>query len=591
MLVKISNCGKGVNRDLLPSELAPGMWSDCTNARFRNGFAEKRKGLKAAYTTPTVIPYFLTTYASTTARFNVQAGIEKVFVDDGTTRTEITRYTEGVAIASITRVGTTATLTTSSAHGRSTGHIVTVYGALPAAYNVTGPITVTSPTVFTYTMLSDPGASAAPVGQYSYNVQSNYTGAVDNRWTGGSFNGILVLNNGVDAPQYWNGDTGTRLRRFPTWPAGQICDALVIFKEYLFALAPTISGVKYPHLILWCAATEPGAMPTAWTAASTNDAGDTPKAAETGGFMVDGKPWGDTLFCHKQDAIFAVQWVGGAFVFNVSKTPADDGALNRGCIANTPKGQVYLSSGDVKIHSGGEAVSIIDGVNRQWLFNVMDSTYASRSFLAVNPQKKEVWVCFPTTGNTSCNRALVWNWVDNTWGDFSLSGITYGTTGLIPAGLVSDIIDSDTDIIDTDVSTIDGNEYSQNEARLILSTTTPQIGLADTGATDFGTAVPFMLEKKGISLDDSDSVKVLSASRPQFKAQAGTALSVYHGSCMTADGEPTYASAASYTVGTSNWANKFATGGRYMAVKITSTDYAPVALRSMDLDFTKQGRF
>jgi hypothetical protein len=521
----------------------------------------------------------------------VQAGLAKVFVDDGTTRTEITRYTEGVAIASITRVGTTATLTTESAHGRSTGHTVTVYGAFPADYNVTGAITVTGATTFTYTMLADPGSSATTVGQYSYNVQSNYTAAIDNRWTGGSFNGILVLNNGVDAPQYWGGDTTLRARRFPGWPAGQTCDALVIFKEYLFALAPTISGVKYPHLILWCTATEPGAMPTEWTATATNDAGDTPKAAETGGFMVDGKPWGDTLFCHKQDAIYAVQWIGGNDVFRVSKTPADDGALTRGCIANTPKGQVYLSSGDVKIHSGGEAVSIIDGILRTWLFNAMDSTYASRSFLAVNPQKKEVWVCFPTSGNSSCNRALVWNWKDNTWGDFSLSGITYGTTGLIPAGLVSGIIDDDTDIIDTDVSTIDGNEYSQNESRLILATTTPLIGLADTGSTDFGSAIPFMLEKRGISLDDSDSVKVLSASRPQFKATAGTEVSVYHGSCMTADGEPTYASPATFTVGTSNWANRFARAGRYMAIKISSSDYPIVSLRSIDLDFKTAGRF
>ncbi len=70
-------------------------------------------------------------------------------------------------IASITRVGTTATLTTTGPHLRYTGESVTVSGALPAQYNGTFVITVTSPTTFTYTMLSDPGSSASPAGSYS----------------------------------------------------------------------------------------------------------------------------------------------------------------------------------------------------------------------------------------------------------------------------------------------------------------------------------------------------------------------------------------------------------------------------------------
>jgi hypothetical protein len=84
---------------------------------------------------------------------------------------------------------------------------------------------------------------------------------------------------------------------------------------------------------------------------------------------------------------------------------------------------------------------------------------------------------------------------------------------------------------------------------------------------------------------------VLSASRPQFKGSAGAVVSVYHGSSMTADGNPTYASAATHTQGVTNWTNRFARAGRYMAWKCISTDYPLLALRSIDLDFTTQGRF
>jgi hypothetical protein len=70
-------------------------------------------------------------------------------------------------ISTITRVGTLATLTTAAPHGLGTGMTVLVAGALPAQYNGSYSITVTSPTTFTYVMASDPGGSAAPVGTYS----------------------------------------------------------------------------------------------------------------------------------------------------------------------------------------------------------------------------------------------------------------------------------------------------------------------------------------------------------------------------------------------------------------------------------------
>lgn len=73
-------------------------------------------------------------------------------------------------ITSLSRVGTTATLTTSAPHGLGTGMQVTVSGASPSQYNGTYVITVTTPSAFTYTMASDPGSSASPVGTYTVAV-------------------------------------------------------------------------------------------------------------------------------------------------------------------------------------------------------------------------------------------------------------------------------------------------------------------------------------------------------------------------------------------------------------------------------------
>ena len=65
-----------------------------------------------------------------------------------------------VSVASITRSGSTATVTTSTAHGLSTGNWAVISGADQAAYNVEAQVTVTSNTVFTYDVAGTPATPA-----------------------------------------------------------------------------------------------------------------------------------------------------------------------------------------------------------------------------------------------------------------------------------------------------------------------------------------------------------------------------------------------------------------------------------------------
>jgi len=101
----------------------------------------------------------------------------------------------GATIASITYATTTATLTTSSVHGLTTGAVVTISGASPSAYNGTYSITVTSTTQFTYTMASNPGSNASPVGSYV----SGYWGAVG---SGAQAQGVVYENGQTISANY-----------------------------------------------------------------------------------------------------------------------------------------------------------------------------------------------------------------------------------------------------------------------------------------------------------------------------------------------------------------------------------------------------
>lgn len=576
-IIPIKDCGsKGVNKDLLPSELELGWWSDCSNFRFANGFAEKFEGLSTSIAA-SVSPYWVNGYSTITDLYTVYAGLTKAYVYAPTTvtTTEITRFSDAIVISSITRVGTTATLTTTTNHGRTTGDTVTVYGALPSQYNVTGTITVTGVTTFTYTMASDPGASASPVGAYSYNVTSNFTGTAYDRITGGVLNGSLILNHPVDGLYYWDGDVTHRFRKFP---ASYIASVGRPFKTFVVQLGKTISGVRYPHRVSWSSSAEPGAIPASFDSTSTNDAGEV-DLAETYGEMVDCLPLGDVNIIYKQDVRYAMQYVGGNDVFRFTKLPGQDGLFGRGCVVDTPLGHVFLTQGlDVKIHQGGEAKSIAVGRIKNWLKTTITSTvgYRKLAFLASYPAKSEVWICFPAQSTVGCDKIAVWNWEADSWGIFDIPSrpLTGAFTGLFRAASAAL-----TDPINSMLLCAPDNS-------------SPAIGILDGtsfGTTYFGTTVTATLERTGLHFDNRNLFKSIHRSQWNIDAiGSGTkTATITHGSAKTADGTVTYSAGATYTVGTTYFVNDRATSGVFGAIKLSTT--SNLAVRSIDLDVTNGG--
>jgi len=95
---------------------------------------------------------------------------------------QLTTSTGVKTISSITRVGTTATLTTTTTHGLATGARVSISGTTPADYSGIYVITVTGTTTFTYVMTSTPSGSATVVGLYKIGITTpintlmNYAG-------------------------------------------------------------------------------------------------------------------------------------------------------------------------------------------------------------------------------------------------------------------------------------------------------------------------------------------------------------------------------------------------------------------------------
>lgn len=101
-------------------------------------------------------------------------------------------------VISITRQGSIATVTTDGVHNLATGQSVTISGADQSDYNGTVSITVTSETVFQYTVTGSPTTPATGTITYeaefaSASVQSLDTGSDTNLSSGATLNFVIEI--------------------------------------------------------------------------------------------------------------------------------------------------------------------------------------------------------------------------------------------------------------------------------------------------------------------------------------------------------------------------------------------------------------
>lgn len=88
----------GVVFDRPPYELPFNAWSAAQNMRFRDGSAEKFLGQSAVFGTPSVPPYRLLNVPTGANLYWIYMGLQKVYVWDGGSHTNITRQTLGVDV-------------------------------------------------------------------------------------------------------------------------------------------------------------------------------------------------------------------------------------------------------------------------------------------------------------------------------------------------------------------------------------------------------------------------------------------------------------------------------------------------------------
>lgn len=418
------------------------------------------------------------------------------------------------------------------------------------------------------------------------------TGTVDDRWTGGVLNGVLIANNGVNIPISWGG-TGLAVN-LVNWPPTTRAAVVRPFKNYVVALDITknvgTTNNRFPHMVKWSHPAVPGALPDSYDETNLTKLAGELDLADDPSLMVDMLPLGDANIIYKESSMWSMVQTGSADEpFRFQRLPGSVGALAKGCIANTDVGHVVLTPGDVIVHNGQGPKSIITGVMRRWIFNQIDSTNRKRAFLTTNPAANEVWVCFPELGKDACTMAAVWNWTTGTWAIRPLNNVTYGAVGQIDYNIISTWA-SNGDTWSDAVTAWNQDDLSPAQSRLLTAHLTPSIRAVDVSATFDGAVFTSRLERIGLSFDKPEQVKLIKAVYPRIDAAKGTQVQIQVGGTNDVEVAPTWSAPVTYTVGSTFKADTFASG-RFISIRYQSLDNQPWRIRSQDMDVQQMGGY
>ncbi len=435
-------------------------------------------------------------------------------------------------------------------------------------------------------------------------VSGDYSATDDNLWNGGLLGGVPVINNGVDDPQSWDPKTtGTKLVDLPNWPASTTAKIIRPFGNFLVALDVTKSGTRFEHMVKWSHPADPGAVPTTWDEAdATKDAGEKSLTDVQAGGILEAWSLADTLMIYKTGSVWSMRHVRGLFIFDFKQVFETIGVLATHCVKVIPrKKQHFVVTGDdIIVHNGIEAESVIDRRMRKYLSNLIDTDNFERSFVVTNVSSNEMWFCFPTTGNTTPDHALIWNYVDGSITERDLPPTTFISLGIVSEA-ESKIWDSAVGTWDAQIGTWDDSKFSKQAFDLLMADpSATKLHLVDRGNDFNGASIPAHLERTGLAIvgrDRQGEPKVDFVNRKVIgriwpKATGGP-FTVKIGSQEIEDGPVTWSAGQTFTPGVDRYIDPAEpVAGLFMAVRFESTGTgAQWILSGYDLEVEVLGAF
>jgi hypothetical protein len=601
-LVPFDNVGSiGIIKDTPPYNLPQGAWSDGNNVRFLDNGVKKIAGYKEVMATCPFAPYYIHPYLTTAGLYYwIAYGTADIAVYTGTTWIDITRQAtlqlDGAVLAgasSIT-VDTGAALTALSATGTLRIGIDTgtanQYEELTysAKDTVTGVITLTGTTTYAHpdnTTVYVSGSTVTTDDDYGANTSSR-------RWTATNLNGLVVATNGFDTPQMWPlsagiPSTATPFRELQNWPTGASCKSIRSFRTFLVGLNWSRDNQE-PRLVKWSTEAAYGEAPFTWDETdATLDAGEY-ELSDTPGDIVDGLPLGDSFLIYKEDSIYVMNYVGTPYIFSFKLLSPTVGALSKEAIKEFDGGHFFIGNSDCYICNGQTVTPLLPNKVRRAMFEDLSGDNYQKCFVAADYVRNEMLACFPSSGSDVVNKALIWNWKDNTFSFRDLPDTSFINNGIIDI-TVGATWDASSEYWDVGTGTWGERNYDNVKKNLVFcDVSNTKIFRDSFGNTKDGTNMTSFVERTGLDLNDPQAVKFVSAVYPQIEVSGDNSVNVYVGRQISTEQGITWEGPILFNPNTQSKVS-CRVSGKYFGIKVESTTDMDWKLHGVAFEVQQRG--
>lgn len=436
-------------------------------------------------------------------------------------------------------------------------------------------------------------------------VAGDYTGNVSIPWTGAWVNGVTFLNNGNDDPQFVSTiDGSAKLADLTNWQANTKCRVLRAFKNYLIAMDVTKAGTRYPTLFKWSHPADPGGVPPSWDETDASYlTGEFPISA-TPGRIVDGLMLKNSFIVYKSDGIVAVRETGDNDIFRFDPISTKFGVPAVNCITEFKPGMhAFISqTGDLMVNNGQGVQSI--ATNRVKKLISEDTNFAElgKAFVFTDVRNSEINFCFVTGAASWPNRAITWNWEENTFGIKDMpesSSVAEGKFNVVTAP--SEAWDDDDTAWDDDTESWDGSTVNVISNRILsVSPETTEAYLLSDGFAADGADMVSGFERKSMALAgeaidgsltlDPSVVKLVTRVWPLLRAEDGETFLIRIGMQDRMDSPINWQGPFTFNPATQEYLEFFAEG-RYVSYSITHTGSSRWECAGLDFELKLRGRY
>ncbi len=406
-----------------------------------------------------------------------------------------------------------------------------------------------------------------------------------NQFTGAGFNGVPLINWQDEAPVYWDLTTNPgSILTLPGWEAGAKCGALRAFRNYIVALDYTDGGgSRIDNLIRWSDAAEPGTLPITWTPDTTNDAGFL-SAAETSGPVIDAVAVRDRLLVFKNNSTYALTYIGGAFVFDLRLLFDSVGALTRNCAVEFGGNALVVTPTDVVVTDGYQVRSVADRRVQRELFSDIDTFNRQRVHCVHYRARREIWVMYPQSGSTWCNRAAIWDYEANEWTFRDLADVSFAAEGVAVLANVADYASQTQSYAETE-ETYRDLAVSAIDRRLLLADVNERLVLVDAGNRGVaGGDIRARLERVSVDFDEPHTYKTVRAIWPRITGSAGTPLQISVGAQRHPDDAIRWSAPVEFVIGRDEKVDVKQVG-RYLSFRFETLGGDPWEMTGFGVEF------